>query len=107
MSIIAPSMQKDVYKEFHGRAYHPQVTEVYANFTSRSGRNANIMDNDKVAFIGLQYFIKSYLMEEWDSFFRQPKAQAVAAHKRILSAMLGTVSMSLTWKNSTTLGIYR
>ncbi|WP_335915108.1 nicotinate phosphoribosyltransferase [Shewanella algae] len=89
MSIIAPSMQKDVYKEFHGRAYHPQVTEVYANFTSRSGRNANIMDNDKVAFVGLQYFIKSYLMEEWDSFFRQPKAQAVAAHKRILSAMLG------------------
>ncbi|EKE75995.1 nicotinate phosphoribosyltransferase [Gallaecimonas xiamenensis] len=89
MSIIAPSMQKDVYKEFHGRAYHPEVTRVYANFTSRSGKNANVPGCDKVAFVGLQYFIKSYLMEEWDSFFKMPKAEAVGRHKRILSAMLG------------------
>ncbi|BCE00188.1 nicotinate phosphoribosyltransferase [Marinicellulosiphila megalodicopiae] len=85
----AASMQKDVYKEFHARAYHPDVTEVYANFTSRSGKLSNVENNDKVVFVGLQYFIKSYLMQEWDEFFKLEKSKAVANHKRILSAMLG------------------
>ena len=82
-------MQKDVYKEFHSRAYHPDVTEVYANFTSRSGKLSNIPDSNKVVFVGLQYFIKSYLIDEWDIFFKLEKSQAVSNHKRILSAMLG------------------
>jgi len=89
MTITAASMQKDVYKEFHSRAYHPDVTEVYANFTSRSGKLSNIENNDKVAFVGLQYFIKSYLQEEWAEFFNAEKSVAVANHKRIMSAMLG------------------
>jgi len=89
MTITAASMQKDVYKEFHSRAYHPDVTEVYANFTSRSGKLSNIENNEKVAFVGLQYFIKSYLEEEWSEFFTADKISAVANHKRILSAMLG------------------
>ncbi len=89
MTIIAPSMQKDVYKEFHARAYHPDVSEVYANFTSRSGKLSNVENSDKVAFVGLQYFIKSYLMEEWDSFFKADKETAVANHRRVMSAMLG------------------
>jgi len=89
MTITAASMQKDVYKEFHSRAYHPDVTEVYANYTSRSGKLSNIENNDKVAFVGLQYFIKSYLQEEWDEFFKVDKATAVANHKRIMSSMLG------------------
>lgn len=89
MTIIAASMQKDVYKEFHSRAYHPDVTEVYANYTSRSGKLSNIENNDKVAFVGLQYFIKSYLQEEWNEFFRLDKKTAVATHKRIMSSMLG------------------
>lgn len=83
------SMQKDVYKEFHGKAYHPLVTSVYANFTSRNGKLSNVPDNDKVAFVGLQYFIMDYLMEEWSHFFKAPKEVAVRAHKRILDAMLG------------------
>jgi len=89
MTITAASMQKDVYKEFHSRAYHPDVTEVYANFTSRSGKLSNVENSDKVAFVGLQYFIKSYLQEEWAEFFNSDKAVAVANHKRIMSAMLG------------------
>lgn len=89
MTITAASMQKDVYKEFHSRAYHPDVTEVYANFTSRNGKLSNVENNDKVAFVGLQYFIKSYLQEEWADFFSRDKTIAVAEHKRIMSAMLG------------------
>ncbi|WP_438466733.1 nicotinate phosphoribosyltransferase [Marinomonas sp. PE14-40] len=89
MTISAASMQKDVYKEFHSRAYHPDVTEVYANYTSRSGKLSNIENNNKVAFVGLQYFIKSYLQDEWSEFFNTDKASAVANHQRIMSAMLG------------------
>lgn len=89
MTITAASMQKDVYKEFHSRAYHPDVSEVYANYTSRSGKLSNVENNDKVAFVGLQYFIKSYLQEEWDEFFKAEKSEAVANHKRIMSSMLG------------------
>jgi nicotinamide phosphoribosyltransferase len=90
MTISAASMQKDVYKEFHVHAYHPDVTEVYSNFTSRSGKWSNIEDNDTVNFVGLQYFIMDYLIEEWkESFFSLPLDVAVGRHKRILSAMLG------------------
>lgn len=89
MTITAASMQKDVYKEFHSRAYHPDVSEVYANYTSRSGKLSNVENNEKVAFVGLQYFIKSYLQEEWDQFFKLEKDVAVANHKRIMSSMLG------------------
>ena len=89
MTINAATMQKDVYKEFHSRAYHPDVSEVYANFTSRSGKLSNIKNNDKVTFVGLQYFIKSYLQEEWSIFFNAEKTVAVENHKRIMSSMLG------------------
>ncbi|WOC26345.1 nicotinate phosphoribosyltransferase [Pseudoalteromonas sp. N1230-9] len=89
MVISAASMQKDVYKEFHSRAYHPDVTEVYANYTSRSGKLSNVIDNDKVAFVGLQYFIKSYLQAEWNDFFNLDKQTAVSTHQRIMTSMLG------------------
>lgn len=88
-TVQTSSMQKDVYKEFHGKAYHPLVTRVYANFTSRSGKLSNVPDNASVAFVGLQYFIMDYLIEEWKYFFEAPKELAVRSHKRILDAMLG------------------
>ena len=91
MTISAPSMQKDVYKEFHVQAYHPSVSKVYINFTSRSGRLSNVSNNKRVMFVGLQYFIKDYLINEWNNdFFNLPsKEEAVSSHRRVLSAMLG------------------
>lgn len=88
MTISAPTMQKDVYKEFHTRAYHPKVSKVYANYTSRGNKHCNIENNEDVLFVGLQYFIKDYLIDEWATFFDAPRAEAVRNHKRILSAML-------------------
>lgn len=38
MQMLIPTLQKDCYKEFHYRAYHPDVDFVYSNFTSRSGK---------------------------------------------------------------------
>jgi nicotinamide phosphoribosyltransferase len=87
---MSATMQKDVYKEFHVHALHPDVTDIYANFTSRSGRLSNVPGNDKVAFVGLQYFIKDFLIKEFtETFFDLPKVVAVNQHRRILSAMVG------------------
>lgn len=96
MTVSAASMQMDVYKQFHRLAYHPDVTEVYSNFTSRSGKLSNIPGGDSVVFVGLQYFILDYIIEEWNqSFFNIPKRTAVRRHKRILEAMLGcSIDMS-------------
>jgi nicotinic acid phosphoribosyltransferase len=83
-------MQMDCYKQYHQRAYHPDVTQVYINFTNRSNKLCNITGNDRVAFVGLQYFIIEYLIKDWNyGFFNLPKEMAVRSHKRVLSAMLG------------------
>ena len=84
------TLAKDVYKEFHVHVLHPEVTAIYANFTSRSGRLSNVKDNKEVAFVGLQYFIKDYLIREWnETFFDLPKDVAINAHRRIMTGMLG------------------
>jgi len=86
----SPTIQKDVYKEFHRLAYHPSVTRVFANFTNRSNTHSNIEDCDGVYHVGLQYFIQDYLIEDWNEhFFNVPVDDAVANHHRYLSAMLG------------------
>jgi len=87
MKILA-SLCKDMYKEFHQKAYHPDVSEVYINFTNRSGRYSNT-GLDGVVFVGLQYFIKSYLQDAWGEFFNTKKEQVIAEHKRVVSAILG------------------
>ena len=90
MPIIAPSMQKDVYKEFHVYAYHPEVSEVYSNFTARSGKLSNVPDSKGIIFVGLQAFMIDYLIEEWNTgFFNLPLETAVSLHKKVLSHILG------------------
>lgn len=84
------SAQKDVYKEFHRDAYNPTVSHVYINFTSRNGKHSNVDGGTGCTFLGLQYFIKSHLIQEWnDTFFNIPRDRAIAQHSRIMSAMLG------------------
>jgi len=77
----------DGYKIDHRNQY-PQNTElVYSNWTARKSRNSEI---DHIVFFGLQYFIKKYLMEEFENnFFKLPKEKAIAKYKRRISAYLG------------------
>jgi nicotinamide phosphoribosyltransferase len=90
MSITAPTMKMDAYKQYHMRGYHPDVTRVYSNFTNRSGRLSNIKNGDGVVFVGLQYFILEYLIDEWKrGFFNIPKEDACRRHNRIMSGILG------------------
>ena len=65
----------DGYKLDHRRQYPSNTTLVYSNWTPRSSRIQGI---NKVVFFGLQYFIKKYLIEEFDkSFFSKPKEEVV------------------------------
>ena len=84
------ALQTDFYKLFHKDAYHPAITEVYSNFTSSSNKHSNVPNNTEVAFVGLQYFILDYLIEEWNTtFFNIPKEEAIGNFKRIADACLG------------------
>lgn len=85
--------QKDAYKIGHINQY-PEGTElVYSNFTPRSSRLSPVpsdLNDDKIVFFGLQYYIKDYLIKEWnETFFDKPKEEVVAKYARRVNAMLG------------------
>ena len=83
-------LNTDFYKMFHKEAYHPDITKVYSNYTSRNGRLSNVKGNKEVAFVGLQYFIKDVLIKEWnETFFDLPKSVAIKYIKRITDNCLG------------------
>ncbi|AUG88404.1 nicotinamide phosphoribosyl transferase [Vibrio phage Vp_R1] len=79
----------DIYKNFHPQAYHPHVTEVYSNFTNRSGKYAPDNKLGGVVNLGLTYFMKDFLIGEFGKFFNTPKKEAIKRHARVISAMLG------------------
>lgn len=90
MKTMSPTLAKDVYKEFHKPAYHPDVTRVFSNFINRNGKHSNVPNNKRTANFGLQFHIIDFLINDWqDSFFNTPKDAMSKKHKRILSAMLG------------------
>ncbi len=81
---------KDVYKIGHIGMYPKGTTEVYSNFTARSGKYSNVPDSKGIYFIGLQYFIMDYLINEWnDTFFKLPKELVVKKYQRRASNILG------------------
>lgn len=84
---INPETQIDGYKVDHRRQY-PNGTEVIvSNLTPRGTRRNN---TDKVVFFGLQYFIKKYLIQEWnDNFFNQPKDVVIKRFSRRINNYLG------------------
>jgi nicotinamide phosphoribosyltransferase len=87
MRRINPLLLADFYKTGHIYQY-PEGTEmVYSNWTPRGSRIEGI--NEVVVF-GLQYFIKEYLINQFnEGFFDLPKEQVVGEYKRILDNSLG------------------
>ena len=84
------ALQTDAYKLFHKFAYHPEITKVYSNFTSRNGKLCNVPNNAEVMFVGLQYFIKDHLIREWnETFFNLPQKEAISNLKRYTDSLLG------------------
>ena len=82
-----PLLLTDFYKTSHISQYPKNTTLVYSNFTPRKSR---IDDVNEVVFFGLQYFIKKYLIEEYNNnFFGKPLNEVVDSYKRILDNSLG------------------
>ncbi len=70
----------DFYKADHRSQYPKGTTTVFSNWTPRKSR---IDDIDSVVFFGLQYFVKEYLIKQWNrDFFDRPKYEVVERYAR-------------------------
>lgn len=82
-----PIIQIDGYKVDHRRQYPDGTSLIFTNFTPRKTRRP---EADSVVFFGLQYFIKEYLIRQWNEFFfRKPKGEVLTAFTRRIGAYLG------------------
>lgn len=82
---------KDGYKTDHRRQYPIGTEKVYSNFTPRESRIPGV---NKIVVFGLQYFVKEYLVNRFNTmFFSQPKDVVVASYKRRLDTYLGKDSV--------------
>lgn len=90
----------DSYKLSH-KGFMDEGTEViYSNFTARSDKYLPVLKDrfdHKVVFFGLQYFVKDYLINEWNqTFFSQPKEKVISKFKRLVDAYLGQGAVPMT-----------
>ncbi len=82
-----PLLLTDGYKVDHRRQYPEGTTLVYSNWTPRKSRLEGV---NEVVFFGLQYFIKKYILEDFETyFFKQPKEKVVAEYARRINNYLG------------------
>jgi nicotinamide phosphoribosyltransferase len=82
-----PILLTDGYKVDHRRQYPEGTTLVYSNWTPRKSRIDGV---EEVVFFGLQYFIKKYIVEDFETyFFKQPKEKVVAEYARRINNYLG------------------
>lgn len=82
-----PLLYTDGYKVDHRRQYPEQTTLVYSNWTPRKSRIEGV---DNVVFFGLQYFIKKYIIEDFNTnFFAKDKAEVCKNYSRRINNYLG------------------
>jgi len=81
----------DCYKIDHRRQYPIGTSLVFSNWTPRK---ALFKDTDKVCFIGLQYFIKKYLVEEFNKFFKSNIDVICAEYEQKVCRVLGIKSFN-------------
>jgi nicotinamide phosphoribosyltransferase len=77
---VLPILLSDSYKQHHVWMYPQGMIKLYSNMTPRSYKR--IAGNVSV-FFGLQYYIKEYLIKQWNElFFNRPLEEVVAEYKR-------------------------
>lgn len=92
---ILPVLLKDGYKVGHVFQYPSDTTMVYSNLTPRNTRRVGT-DNDSIVFFGLQYFIREYLMDQFDhNFFDRDENEVVAEYKRRIDNYLGVGAITV------------
>ena len=79
-------MQTDGYKLDHRRQYPKGTQKVYANWTARGSRIAEI---DDVVFVGLQAAVQRRLMEDFEAFFAADVDEVCDAYQNMLDNYLG------------------
>lgn len=85
---IFPETQVDNYKIFHRLLYPKQTEVIFTNFTPRKSYRKIVPDG--VVFFGLQYFIKEYLIKQWnENFFKKPKEEVVSRFVRRIKSFTG------------------
>ncbi len=87
MTPINPLLLTDYYKVGHVFQYPKNTSLVYSNFTPRKSRLEGV---NEMVFFGLQYFIKEYLIKQFnDNFFNLPKEVVLNQYKRRIRTSLG------------------
>ncbi len=82
-----PLLLTDGYKADHRRQYPEGTTLVYSNWTPRKSRIEGV---NEVVFFGLQYFIKKYIIEDFERyFFAAPKGDVIKQYARRINNYLG------------------
>jgi len=82
-----PLLLTDGYKVDHRRQYPTNTTLVYSNWTPRKSRIEGI---NHVVFFGLQYFMKKYIITDFQrDFFDRPKEEVVTKYARRINNYLG------------------
>ena len=84
MTVQCAALQTDFYKTGHKSFLNKSIEFMNSNFTSRSNKWSNVPDSEYVVWVGLQYYIMDYLINEWNhTFFNIPKEMALRIIKRI------------------------
>ncbi len=89
---IFPPHATDFYKTGHVAQYPKGTSLVYSNFTCRSDRLADVLEDfdHKVVFFGLQGVVQYLLRDAWnEGFFRRPREEVVARYARRMDRALG------------------
>ena len=89
---IFPPHATDFYKTGHVAQYPDGTSLVYSNFTCRSDRLADVLEDfdHKVVFFGLQAIAQFLLRDAWnEEFFGKPREQVVARYQRRMDRALG------------------
>ena len=93
MNDFNPLLAIDFYKVDHRRQYPEGTTEIYSNFTPRYYKKSHSLLPDydgKVVVFGIQGFIKSFFVEQWQrNFFGRPKSEVIGEYTDIIQTALG------------------
>lgn len=89
MKKINAMLLTDGYKLDHRRQYPEGTQFVYSNWTPRSNNYLPEAKEGVVVF-GIQYFIKEYLIKEFnENFFNRPKEEVIDEYKELVNNFLG------------------
>jgi len=85
---INPETLIDGYKTGHRKQFAPGMTLAFGNMTPRKSYRSTTPDG--VVFVGLQYFLKEYLIKQWnENFFQKPKSEVLSRFSRRINNYLG------------------